>query len=43
MNAKLKRISIILAVAGTIGLFLLSGLIDNITRKRFHQQNWWAD
>ena len=38
MNSKLKRISIILAVAGVIGLVLLSGLIDTIARKRFRIQ-----
>ena len=38
MNSKLKKISIILAIAGAIGLFLLSGLIDRIARKRFRTQ-----
>ena len=38
MNAKLKKISIILAIAGVIGLVLLSGLIDSIARKRFRTQ-----
>ena len=39
MNPKLKRISIILAIAGAIGLVLLSGLIDNIARRRFRTQS----
>ena len=39
MNSKLKRISIILAIVGAIGLVLLSGLIDNIARKRFRTQS----
>ena len=38
MNSKLKKISIILAIAGGIGLVLLSGLIDSIARKRFRNQ-----
>ena len=38
MNSKLKKISIILAIAGVIGLVLLSGLIDSIARKRFRNQ-----
>ena len=38
MNSKLKKISIILAIAGVIGLVLLSGLIDSIARKRFRTQ-----
>ncbi len=38
MNSKLKKISIILAIAGVIGLILLSGLIDQIARKRFRTQ-----
>ena len=38
MNSKLKKISIILAIAGVIGLILLSGLIDKIARKRFRTQ-----
>ena len=38
MNSKLKKISIILAIAGGIGLVLLSGLIDSIARKRFRTQ-----
>ena len=40
MNSKLKKISIILAIAGVIGLVLLSGLIDNIARKRFRTQSY---
>ena len=40
MNPKLKKISIILAVAGAIGLILLSGLIDQIARKRFRTQSY---
>ena len=38
MNSKLKKISIILAIAGVIGLILLSGLIDGIARKRFRTE-----
>ena len=38
MNSKLKKISIILAIAGVIGLVLLSGLIDSIARNRFRAQ-----
>ena len=38
MNSKLKKISVILAIAGVIGLVLLSGLIDSIARKRFRTQ-----
>ena len=40
MNPKLKKISIILAIAGAIGLVLLSGLIDQIARKRFRTQSY---
>ncbi|MBO4532136.1 MAG: methyl-accepting chemotaxis protein [Treponema sp.] len=40
MNPKLKKISIILAIAGVIGLVLLSGLIDNIARRRFRTQSY---
>ena len=40
MNSKLKKISIILAIAGVIGLVLLSGLIDQIARKRFRTQSY---
>ena len=40
MNPKLKKISIILAIAGVIGLVLLSGLIDQIARKRFRTQSY---
>ena len=40
MNSKLKKISIILAIAGVIGLILLSGLIDQIARKRFRTQSY---
>ena len=40
MNSKLKKISIILAIAGVIGLVLLSGLIDNIARRRFRTQSY---
>ncbi len=39
MNSKLRKISIILAVAGAIGLVLLSLLINNIARKRFKTQS----
>ncbi len=39
MNPKLKKISIILAVAGAISLILLSLLINNIARKRFKTQS----
>ena len=38
MTAKLRKISIILAIAGAIGLVLLSGLINQIARKRFRTQ-----
>ena len=38
MNPKLKKISIILTIAGVIGLVLLSGLINSIARKRFRTQ-----
>ena len=38
MNSKLRKISVILAVAGAIGLILLSLLINNIARRRFRTQ-----
>ena len=40
MNAKLKKISIILAIAGAIFLVLLSLLINQIARKRFRTQSY---
>ena len=39
MNSKLKKISIILAIVGVIGLVLLSGLIDSIARNRFRSSS----
>lgn len=39
MNSKLKKISIILAIAGVIGLVLLSGLINNIACNRFRSSS----
>ena len=40
MNSKLKKISIILAITGIIALILLSGLINQIARKRFRTQSY---
>ena len=40
MNPKLKKISIILAIVVIIALFLLSGLINQIARKRFRSQSY---
>ena len=40
MNPKLKKISIILAIVVVIALFLLSGLINQIARKRFRSQSY---
>ena len=40
MTSKLKRISIILAIVGFVFLVFLSGLINEIARKRFRTQSY---